>query len=125
MRLRDVGSKKFNWSDLRDFVWESPNDSALFRALHPDDYQWASHESMLLAQACDTLAILAWQKTPDGKKNRNQPQPIPRPGVEQQKRRVRGGSIPVDQFQDRLKRMQKLASVSTKEPKTRVVKRKT
>lgn len=36
---------------------------------------------MLLAQAIDTLHILAWQQTEDGSKGRNRPEPIPRPGV--------------------------------------------
>lgn len=46
----------------------------------PADY-WTP-DRMLLAGIDDTLRVLAWQNTADGRKGRNYPTPIPRPGVE-------------------------------------------
>lgn len=43
---------------------------------------------MLLAAIADVLRWLQWAKTPDGRKNANQPEPIPRPGVQSRKRLV-------------------------------------
>lgn len=59
------------------------------RSRDPDYYQWGLTEQ-LIAHAADLLHILAWQNSKDGQKNKNQPKPIERPGVEPsvKKRRV-------------------------------------
>ena len=53
--------------------------SAVGRALNPD-HDWTL-EAQLLAATVDELRVLVWMKTTDAQKNRNHPEPIPRPGV--------------------------------------------
>lgn len=57
-----------------------PHDAALSRAIDPD-WRWGDLTPLLLAQVADSLAWLVWAKSKDGARNRNQPKPIPRPGV--------------------------------------------
>ena len=96
LRLRDAGSPEFTLDDLAHFIKHSDPDSATYLAAHPpaEDDQWGLSE-LLLAEAVDTLRIIAWQKTKDGAKGRNQPEPIPRPGVEPTKKK-RGGTSTTD-----------------------------
>lgn len=47
---------------------------------------------MLLAAIADALAWLQWAKTKDGRKNRNRPDPIERPGVEPKRKAVHPGA---------------------------------
>lgn len=53
--------------------------------MHPEDAEWTL-TNRLLAIIADVLRWLQWAKTSDGRKNRNQPEPIPRPGVARRKR---------------------------------------
>lgn len=107
LRLRWLcdGIHDFNWRDLLDIVTESSRMSALYRALHPEDWYW-SHEAMLLALVSDRLAILAWQKTENGRKGIKEPEPYPRPGIKPSVRTVKGSALPMDQFHARLKHLQ-------------------
>src|SRR5699024_8611144 len=103
LRLRDVGGKSFTWRDLLVIVRQSKRDSALFRAMHPNEHQWGVTE-LLQAQTVDLLSLLVWFKTKDGQKGRNRPDPVPRPGVEPRvkKRHVKGEALPIDQLRKRL-----------------------
>lgn len=56
-------------------------ESWVHRAINPD-WQWADPGLAALADARDFLAMLWWAKTKDAEKNRNRPEPFPRPGVE-------------------------------------------
>lgn len=79
MRLRDLGSERFSWRDLRIILsQQKPAESALWMEQNPD-HMWGLPE-FLLADVADTLHALFWAKTKDGSKNRNRPQPIERPG---------------------------------------------
>lgn len=62
-------------------------DSHIYRALHPDEAGWTL-TNHLLAIIADTLRWLQWAKTKDGRKNRNRPDPIVRPGVRAAKKRT-------------------------------------
>lgn len=53
--------------------------------MHPEDAGWTL-TNMLLATIADVLRWLQWAKTENGRKGRNAPQPIPRPGVARTKR---------------------------------------
>ncbi len=53
--------------------------------MHPDEAGWTL-TNLLLATIADALHWLQWVKTPDGKRNRNRPKPIERPGVSSTKR---------------------------------------
>ncbi|RTE50388.1 DUF5361 domain-containing protein [Actinobaculum sp. 352] len=78
-------------------VRQSPQDSALHRAMHGEDALW-DMDAQLLAHIADHVAWLVWAKTADGQKGRNRPKPIPRPGVEpaQGGERHIGTAAPVD-----------------------------
>lgn len=86
LRLRDLGSESFTWSDLRAIVKHLPQDAALRRSTHPEESRWGVSE-YLLAVIADSLRWLVWAKTKDAKRNRNKPKPIPRPG---EKRKGKG-----------------------------------
>lgn len=66
-----------------------PADSATARALHGETVRWTLTDH-LLAVVADRLAVISWQLQADPKKP--YPQPMPRPGVEDQT--VRHGSRP-------------------------------
>lgn len=83
LRLRDVGST-FTWHDLWVIARNLPRESALVREVEGEDHPWGYLEQ-LSAAAVDALNILIWQQTKDGAKGKNQPKPIPRPGIEQPK----------------------------------------
>lgn len=81
LRLRDVGAHWFSWHDLIVIIRQIPEKSALMRSKHPETYIWGQVEH-LLADIFDVESLLLWAKTKDGQKNRNRPDPYPRPGVE-------------------------------------------
>ena len=83
LRLRDLGSESFTWTDLRALITHSPPDSALRRKL--DVHEGWTADTFLLAAAVDALNWIAWTKTVDGQKNRNRPRPLPRPGMTEPK----------------------------------------
>lgn len=85
LRLRDVGTQGFTWNDLIVIIRQIPEKSALMRSKHPDIYNWGQAEH-LLADIFDVASLLLWAKTKDGQKNRNRPDPYPRPGVEKPER---------------------------------------
>lgn len=80
-RLRWIGdgTDRTTWRDVAVIYAAAAPDSALVRATGSDAV-WGLQEQ-LLAAAVDNLAILAWQRTEDGHKGRNRPEPIPRPGI--------------------------------------------
>ncbi|WP_446224979.1 DUF5361 domain-containing protein [Nocardia sp. IBHARD005] len=79
LRLRQLGTNKLTWGDLRAIVTHRKPDSALSRALRPDDWAWQLPE-LLLADIADSLRWLRWAKSTAARHGRP-PKPIPRPGV--------------------------------------------
>lgn len=49
--MRELGTPRFSWVDLRVIVGRAQNDpkSALFQSLHPEDHFWADPNTRLLA----------------------------------------------------------------------------
>jgi hypothetical protein len=80
MRLRHFPSDEFTWHDLKVIISHLSEHSSLFAAVYPDRAGW-DRKVDLQASTVDMLRILAWQPTADGRKGRNVPQQIPRPGV--------------------------------------------
>ena len=78
-------------------VRQGGTDTALYRAMNPEDWQWTL-ESLLIAEVADSLAVANWQRS-DGKK-RDYPKPIPRPGVEPDSTTYGKGAIPIDEMAD-------------------------
>lgn len=102
LRLRDLGSEKLTWSDLKAVTGQAPSSSAFRRSLIGVDHEWTLTNS-LIATGVDALRWLVWAKTKDGAKNRNRPKPIPRPGVRKSRGRMKDAvSLPIDELQRRL-----------------------
>lgn len=55
--------------------------------MYPDKAGWTL-TNHLLAVIADTLRWLKWAKTKDGAKNRNEPEPIARPGIASNRKEV-------------------------------------
>lgn len=107
MRLRDLGSERFQWQDLRAIIralWND-RDSALFRVRNAHREEW-SRTDELLAGIFDVLNWTAWTKTKSAQKNGRPPKPIPRPsnnfGKSQQGRLKGAVSLPVDELKRQL-----------------------
>lgn len=92
LRLRDLGTDRLTWSDLKAIVRHAPTTSALVRAQEPERSRWGVTE-YLLAIIADSLRWLVWAKTKDAKRRRNQPKPIPRPGAETQHKGTFKGAV--------------------------------
>ena len=85
-----------------DYAANLPPGGAVDRRLNPE--QW-TRDQMIAASQADALNWLVWSKTRDGQKNRNRPKPIPRPGVDDGKGRVKDAkSMPIDELKQFLAR---------------------
>lgn len=93
-RVQDVPAL-LSWAELRDVVMHQPPDSALHRAMHPDEAPWRLSEH-LLAVIADAVIAGNWMQSKDGQKNRNRPKPIPRPGVKPEKKTFGGQAESVE-----------------------------
>lgn len=92
-------SEDLTWRDLWVIVRNLPQSSALHKSIHGLEESLWTISDYLLAQIADTQAWLAWTKTKDGEKGRNQPRPIPRPGVEDEsKKRIGSGTLPASEM---------------------------
>jgi len=123
-RLRQVGDVQFTWRDLIAYVRESPQNSAFYRASHPDTWMW-DHTAMLMAGVYDLLSILAWQNTDDGHKGKNMPEPMPRPGVVPTKRKITGKALPISEIRGKMDAMRKSIAIGSQHQtvrKTRKIK---
>ena len=81
-------------------------DSWTHRAIN-EHWQWANPTVALEASMVDYLALLVWQQTKDGQKNRNRPKPVPRPGDKPAKpERDEYAPVTLDAFDEALKRAQ-------------------
>lgn len=79
-RLRNFPSSALTYGDLMAIIRQSPVDSAISRAVDPEQSAWGLTEQ-LLALVADYAANQLWMGTEDAQKGRNRPKPIPRPGV--------------------------------------------
>lgn len=77
LRLRECPSPAFNWRDLWVIVENMGRDSAVYKAIHPDDDTTWTNDTYLLANVVDALTAHLWQAG-GGKGPR--PKPLPRPG---------------------------------------------
>lgn len=101
MRLRWLESDALSWRDLWVIVRNLPQSSALHRSVNGVEESVWTLTDYLLADIADTAAWLAWTKTKDAEKGRNRPKPRPRPGVvDESKKQIGAGSLPVDQMLD-------------------------
>src|SRR5690606_20934996 len=82
--LRQLGDE-LPWHDAYVLITEAPErDSAVFRAMHPDDWRWLeSLVPMLLAALADDQRRIAWANA-DPQTRGPEPPLIQRPGVTSQ-----------------------------------------
>lgn len=102
MRLRNFPSEEHTWGDLKIFIRHLDVHTSLYGVVYPDNSGW-DRQNLLLANISDSLTWLQWAKTKDGRKGRNRPKPIPRPGV--QAVRSAGSKVPaapLSQIKDRM-----------------------
>lgn len=92
LRLRDVGTDGLTWGDVYTIIRQSSRSSALFRAMNPDEFEWTL-TNLLTAEVADAVRVANWQRG-EGKRS-DLPKPIPRPGVQTEKRYGRE-AVPMD-----------------------------
>lgn len=101
LRLDWLGTEMLSWRDLLVIIRQAmvvrSQESAIWHALVPkaddpiwskpqdgppkiDPSRWGLVEHLLAAQV-DGIRALIWQKTEDGHKGKNPPEPWPRPGT--------------------------------------------
>ena len=79
LRLRDLGTTRLWWDELRAVIVWASEGSAIYRARGGDAALWGVGE-FLLASTVNTLRTMSWQITGDDKAPR--PEPILPPGME-------------------------------------------
>lgn len=79
-RPEQLGSDDLPWVEAKIILKYAPADSPLKTLINPD-VVW-NLQAQLLAEAVDTLHWLRWSKTRAAERNRDHPDPIPRPGIE-------------------------------------------
>ena len=99
LRLYQLGTKRLTWRDLLVITRHSPPGNAIDRAMDPD-HMWGLPEQ-LAASIVDLLRIANWMQTKDGSKGRNQPKPLPRPGVVDPDQTIFGeGPLPIEELDE-------------------------
>ena len=73
-RLGDIGETLW-WGDLRDIITHLPQDSALFRARHPQSWWWTPEFDLLSA----LITAIQWGNWQRGGGKGDKPKPIERP----------------------------------------------
>jgi len=94
LRLRDAGSRGFNWRDLWVICRRLGRDSELYKSLNPDDDTSWSVTDYLLAVVADNTAFRLWQA---GGGKGTKPKAIPRPG---DVKRYKGDALAVADMAD-------------------------
>lgn len=84
LRLRDVGSDRCTWSDLKAMIYTANPGSYLAAAL---GVPWGTSDYML-ANVVDLLNAGNWQR--GGDKNKPRPKPVKRPGEKDDSAQVFG-----------------------------------
>lgn len=97
-----MGSDALTWRDLLDIVSHLPPSSALQRAVNPEWARWLSGEmnGHLLAALFDVGQTGNWMQSKDGKKKRNRPKPLPRPGIDDGSTKYGGKAAPLEDIKE-------------------------
>lgn len=67
--------------------------------MNPDAAPWGLSEH-LLAVVADAVIAGNWMQSRDGQKNKNRPKPIPRPGVEPDRKKFGGQAESMETIRD-------------------------
>lgn len=95
LRIRDLGSERCTWSDLRAILYTAPPGSVIASCLGTP---WGTSDYML-ANVVDLLNAANWQR--GGDKHKPRPKPVKRPGENDDSVRVFGADpIAPESFND-------------------------
>ena len=95
LRIRDLGSERCTWSDLRAVLYTAPPGSVIASCLGTP---WSTSD-YILANVVDLLNAANWQR--GGDKNKPRPKPVKRPGENDDSVRVFGADpIAPENFND-------------------------
>lgn len=95
LRIRDLGSERFTWSDLKAIIYTAEPGSNLAAVLGSP---WGVSEYMA-ANIIDLISAGNWQR--GGDRNAAKPKPFPRPGEKGESARVFGAEpIAPEEFND-------------------------
>lgn len=72
---------RVSWRAVMSLIATAAPGTTLGVAAHGEKHRWRDAE-YLLAAINDAAVTAVWQRTKDGRKGRNRPDPTPRPGVE-------------------------------------------
>ena len=92
----------FGWHALATWARHLPQDSAVWRARHPDEAAFASAygRATIAADTFDALMHAAAGLAGVLGANARDPRPYPRPGARDESRHFGSGGIPVSEFDD-------------------------
>lgn len=119
LRLEWLGTPALSWRDLLVIIHQAmvirSQESAIWHAMVPkaDDPIWSTPQEgppridpsrwgldqHLMAALVDGIRALIWQKTEDGHKGRNAPEPWPRPGLTAGSSASSGSAVPIDEME--------------------------
>jgi hypothetical protein len=99
LRLRYLGTDLLTWRDLFVIVQNTFTDTALYRAMNPDSWQWSLSEH-LLAVVADATIFGNWMRSKDGRRNRNRPKPIARPGQDTGEKTYGDGALDIGEMRE-------------------------
>lgn len=91
----------YGWGEVSNLVRHLPDDSATWRALHPDEAPWASRLATVrvLADICDTVSGFAWLfATANSQSKPKHPAPYPVPWAKGKPKRLGSAPIAVADF---------------------------
>lgn len=74
LRVRDIGTPRFNWRDFKHFVMHLPPTSALHRGIAGSPYQ---AQDYLLVVVANTLRTMSWQLSAGKESERPAPWYLP------------------------------------------------
>lgn len=103
LRLRDVGSKRFTWEDLRAALVGIRSDpaSSLARAVEGPDLQWTLTAQLIAAVYDQTQYSNYLLRRLAGDDKADLPEPLPRPGVKPTTVQWAGKAVTIEEM-DRL-----------------------
>lgn len=101
LRLRELGTPRLWWDELRAVIVWAPEESAIFRARGGESAVWGVQEH-LLAAAVNALRLMSWQLGGDEKAAK--PDLIIPPGVEMpsDEQVTRGDVMSIEEMDRRL-----------------------
>lgn len=99
----EAALSRFGWAEMVNIVRHLPDDSATWRALHPDEAPWTSRLALahFLADIHDAITGLAWLFASAHSKSRpKRPRPYPVPWAKGEEQRLGKDAIAIADFDE-------------------------